>query len=44
MPESTIFLLKNRKNHPALGALPPVPYAFGGWGLRPQTPSLTLSC
>ena len=28
------------QNFRALGALPPDPRAFGGWGLCPQTPSL----
>jgi len=43
MPKSTSFLLKNRKNRPALGALPPDPYASGSWGLHTQTRALALS-
>jgi len=43
MPQSTSFLLKNRKNCPALGFCPQTPYASGSYELRPQTPSLALS-
>jgi len=43
MPKITLFLLKNRKIRPALGALSADPYFSGGWGLRPQTPTLALS-
>jgi len=43
MPESTSFLLNNRKIRPALRALPQTPYASGDWGIRPQSPWLALS-
>jgi len=42
MPKTTLFSLKNRKNRPALGRCPQAPYASGGWGLRPQIPTLAL--
>ena len=38
-PKIKLFL-KKMQNFQALGALPPDPRrAFGGWGLRPQTPN-----
>jgi len=40
MPENALFLLKNRKNLRALGALPPDLLAFGGWELCLNTSSL----
>jgi len=42
MPKIMSFSLKNRKKLPSAGALPPTPYAFGGWGLRLQTSTFAL--
>jgi len=42
MPKNVFFLLKNCKNCQKLGALPLDHFAFGGWGLRPQTPTLVI--
>ena len=36
-----LFLQKKMQNFRALGAPPPGPRASGGWGLCPQTPSLS---
>jgi len=40
MPKITLFLLKNRKNRSALGALPPDFLCLRRLGLRPQTSTL----
>jgi len=42
MLKNELFLLKRCKNRPALGDSPPDLLAFGGWGLRPQTPDNPL--
>jgi len=42
MHKNTLFLLKNCKHHPALGAPPSGPLASGGEALRPQWPPADL--
>jgi len=42
MPKSTLFSMKNRKNRPALGVLPPDSLCLRRLGVRLQTPALAL--
>jgi len=41
MPESTSFLLKNRKNRPALGVLTPDPLCLRRLGATPSDPLIS---
>jgi len=38
MPKNALFLLKNRKNRRALGALPQTPLPLASWGFAPRSP------
>jgi len=42
MPKIMSFSLKNRKNRPGLGALPPDSLCIRRLGLHPETPTLAL--